>query len=456
MDTPLYNTLRTLAASDIARFHMPGHKGQPIFDDFATVFPLDFTETWGTGNLYTDEGPIRLAERLAARYYGAADCCFLTGGSSQGVLSMLGAAAGAGGTVLLDRGCHQSALHACALLDLRPRFVYPQTLEPPGVPGKFLPSAVARALDADPSIRAFLTVSPTYHGVIRDLRALADICHKREVLLLVDGAHGAHFPAVGLPSPIACGADLATLSAHKTLASLGQGAYLLSAHPQLHTALRENTRLFGTSSPSYPILASLDLARAKLAEGDDYARCAARAAQLRREIAQNTIFSVLDDRIGPAADPCRLAVCTAGTALSGHALAEQLYREYAVACEMADSRSIVCILTPYDPPAHWDRLLHGLTEISRRTSAAPMPPAAPALPQAKQVLTPRQALFAPCRLAAPDQAVGQVCARPVTPYPPGIPLLWPGEEIEAKHIEFLTAQCYNDTVDTIAICSDQP
>ena len=150
---PLFHALQLLATGDSARFHMPGHKGEPLFNTFAEVFAIDFTETYGTGNLYLGDGPIRDAEVAAALYFGAADCFFLTGGSSQGILAMLATAVGRGGSVLLDRECHKSVCHACALLDITPYFVSAPLIEPFAVSGELPRKAVEQQLIDHPDIR---------------------------------------------------------------------------------------------------------------------------------------------------------------------------------------------------------------------------------------------------------------------------------------------------------------
>ena len=167
MNTPLYHALRALSQKHTARFHMPGHKGKDVLPDFGSILPLDFTEVYETGNLYTGEGPIRQAEEQAARFYHAPDCHFLTGGSTQGIHTMLYAAAGAGADVLFDRNCHKSAAHAAAMLDLSPAFVFPKPIEPFGIPGLLCLDDIDRALSQNPSIRAMLVTSPNYYGVRR-------------------------------------------------------------------------------------------------------------------------------------------------------------------------------------------------------------------------------------------------------------------------------------------------
>lgn len=452
---PLFHALQLLATGDSARFHMPGHKGEPLFHTFGEVFAIDFTETYGTGNLYLGDGPIRDAEVAAALYFGAADCFFLTGGSTQGIMAMLAAAVGRGGSVLLDRECHKSVCHACALLDITPYFVSAPLLEPFAVSGELPAQAVEQQLVAHPDIRAVLVTSPTYYGVRRALPALADLCRAFGKLLLVDAAHGAHFPAVGLPAPIAEGADMAVLSMHKTLPCLGQGAVLLSGKGVDRRALRENTALFGTSSPSYPVMASIDLARA-YTEGpgrDAYRRSAEACAALREYIGRRTGFTALDETHFPALDPCRLTVCTAGTDATGHRLADMLWSEYGVACEMADDRNAVFILTGADTGASLHRLRRGLRRISARRRETLPPPAAAPFPPAERVMRVRDAWFANTGRVEPAAAEGLVCARPVTPYPPGVPLLWPGEKITRAHIELIRERWYNEIGEITVVIS---
>lgn len=444
---PLFHALQLLATGDAARFHMPGHKGAPVFTSFADIFAIDFTETFGTGNLYLGDGPIRDAEVAAARYFHADDCFFLTGGSTQGVLAMLACAVGEGGAVLLDRGCHKSVCHACALLDLTPHFFTPPLLPDFAVSGAPDLGEIRGTLSAHPEIRAVLVTSPTYYGVCRDVAALADVCAEAGVRLLVDAAHGAHFPAIGLPTPIEQGADLAVLSVHKTLPALGQGAVLLASAQVDRRALRGHTALFGTSSPSYPIMASIDLARAYM-EGpghEAYLRAAESCGELRAYINEKTNFRALDIMDAPLLDPCRLTVCAAGTDLTGYALAAALWSEFGVACEMADELNAVFIITSADNALSLHRLRRGLRHLSRRRAVDPAPtPSRPAFPPAERVLSVREAWFSPAGRVDPAAAAGQICARPVTPYPPGVPLLWPGEKITSVHVELLRERWYNE------------
>ena len=454
-NAPLFHALQLLATGDSARFHMPGHKGEPLFNTYAEIFAIDFTETYGTGNLYLGDGPIRDAEVAAALYFGASDCFFLTGGSTQGILAMLAAAVGKGGSVLLDRECHKSVCHACALLDITPYFVSAPLIEPFAVSVELTKETVERALIDHPDVQAVLVTSPTYYGVRRALPELADLCRAFGKRLLVDAAHGAHFPAVGLPAPIAEGADMAVLSMHKTLPCLGQGAVVLCGADANRRTLREYTALFGTSSPSYPIMASIDLARA-YTEGpgrDTYRRAAEACGELREYVGRRTGFTPLTEEAFPALDPCRLTVCTAGTDITGHQLADMLWSEYGVACEMADDRNAVFILTGADTAVSLHRLRRGLRRISNRRHETLAPPPAAPFPPAERVMTVREAWFSHTGRVEPAAAEGLICARPVTPYPPGVPLLWPGEKITRAHIELIRERWYNEIGEITVVIS---
>ena len=360
-DAPLYEALCALAARKTTRFHMPGHKGYPLFDAFAGVFPLDFTETYDTGHLYEQTGPIRLA------------------------------------TVLLDRTCHKSTASACALFDLTPHFLSPAPLEPFGIGAALDLTETEALLCRHPEAAALLIVSPNYYGVMQDIPALADLCHRYGKKLLVDAAHGAHLPALGLPSPVALGADAAVMSAHKTLPSLGQGAYLIFGEGMDGSALRAAESMVGTSSPSYPILASLDLARAWL-EGEGgaaYAHAAEQTAALRAWLPAHTAFGVLTQADAPRLDPCRLTVCSALGGVSGHALSDRLYDGYGIACEMADDRNLVCIVSGADRDDDLAALQTALAELSAGCTAVQPPRSLPMPPPARQACSVRRAWFAP-------------------------------------------------------------
>ena len=346
---------------------------------------------------------------------------------------MLGTAVGRGGAVLLDREVHKSVCYGCALLGITPYFFSAPLIEPFAVSGALPVKDAEAQLIAHPEIKAILLTSPTYYGIRRAIPEFADLCRAHGKLLLVDGAHGAHFPAVGCRRRSRKVRIWPCSPCTKTLPCMGQGAVLLSAAGVDRRALRENTMLFGTSSPSYPIMASIDLARA-YTEGPGHAEYCARRKPAPNcvPMCSTTMFTALTEDHFPALDPCRLTVCTAGTDITGHQLADTLWSECGVACEMADDRNVVFILTGSDPNGAISRLKRGLRRISRRRELIPLPSLSAPFPPAERVMSVRDAWFSQTGRVQPAAAEGLVCARPVTPYPPGVPLLWPGEKIQER------------------------
>ncbi|HIZ94756.1 aminotransferase class I/II-fold pyridoxal phosphate-dependent enzyme [Flavonifractor sp. An112] len=429
-NTPLYDALTSFAAQNPLRMHMPGHKGKPLLglDNLAAI---DFTELPPTGNLFDGGGAIGEAEELWAEVFHMDSCLFLTGGSTQGVLAALTLACNPGDTVLLDRGSHRSAYNALALLDLKPVYLDRPWLDQAGVTGPISPERVEELLESNPEIKALCLTSPTYYGVLSDLPALAEVMHRRGGVLVVDGAHGAHLPFLGDYGLNA--ADLLVVSAHKTLPAPGQTALLFSNGTFSHADLRRAGSIYGSSSPSYAMMAALDLCRAHMLEGgaDAYRKTAEEVDRLR-----NT-FPALTEEVAPL-DPTRLVVC----APDGYAAQDALEGRN-VWPEMADGGHVVFIPTCADSPEDFTRL----EEALRQVDLGPCPgyPAPPEPPE--MVLTPRQALFAPRKSLPLEQAEGQVAACQVAPYPPGVPVIAPGERVDKKSIAYLKQIGYNTLED---------
>lgn len=429
MPTPLYDSLRALAAERPLRLDMPGHHGKPLPGGFPWPSELDFTENGVTGDLFGDEpDAIQAAEHCWAARFGFDACLFLTGGSTQGVHAGLALLAGQGSAAALDRGSHRSAYHALALLDLTPHFLPRPWLAEEGITGPILPETVEQALNASPEIKTVCITSPTYYGVLSDIPALAAVCHAHGAKLMVDGAHGAHLPFLGYDGYRA--ADVVVVSAHKTLPAPGQTALLFANGFDL-ADLRRWGSVYGTSSPSYVLMSALDTVRDYMAgEGTARYRETARLADgLRRR------WPSLTRRDGLALDPTRLTLHSP----DGFALADAL-RQRGVYPEMADRGHVVCILTCADGPEEIPRLERALTESGLTGPAAlcPPPPEAPGA-----VLTPRQALFAPREALPLADSAGRIAACQIAPYPPGVPVIAPGEQIGKKHLAYLREIGYN-------------
>lgn len=434
MPTPLYDALRQFAQKSPIRMHMPGHKGIDIpMAEYAALFPLDFTELPPTGNLFDSDGPIQEAEALWAEGFGMDQCLFLTGGSTQGLHTGLALTCVPGSRILVDRGCHRSVFHAMGILDLQPVYLGRPWLSGPGVTGPVYPQDVESLLKNDPKIKTVCITSPTYYGVLSDIPAIAEVCHRFGAKLVVDGAHGAHLPFLGYDGFRA--ADVVVVSAHKTLSAPGQSA-LLFVNAMTGEQVRRVGAVFGSSSPSYPMMAALDCVREwMLGEGGRaYEQVARRTALLRDK------FPCLTPADAPL-DPTRLVVCCEdgpGT--------EKKLQEINVWPEMSDAGHVVCILTGADRAEQFCRLETSLMQLGLTENVVSTAGHMRMPPPAEQVLSVRDALFAPVEYVAPEQALDRIAAQSVAPYPPGIPVIAPGERIHKKLLAYLKEIGYNSDI----------
>jgi arginine/lysine/ornithine decarboxylase len=428
--TPLYDALKAFAGEHPLRLHMPGHKGRILpLPELSPAAVLDFTELAPTGDLFSGEGPIRAAETLWAEAFGMEECLFLTGGSTQGMLTALTLAAGTKASVLLDRGSHRSAYNALALLDLSPTYLDRPWLEGAGVYGPVDPQVVDQHLENRPDIKTVCITSPTYYGILSDIPALANLVHAHGGKLVVDAAHGAHLPFLGNAGYGA--ADLVVASAHKTLPALGQGALLFAGAGFSHASLRRAGSLYGSSSPSYLLMASLDGARAWM---EDEGHSAYRTVCLRVARLRGT-FPSLSDGDAPL-DGARFVLKTG----DGFALQEELEAR-GVYPEMADRNHVVFIFTCADGARDFARLEQALREID--VESPPYEGIGSCPPPPEIVLSPREARFAAVETVALRDAEGRLAACQVAPYPPGVPVVAPGELLSKKHLAYLTGIGYN-------------
>ena len=423
MNTPLYHALTAFSDTNPLRMHMPGHKGKGL-PGWERLARIDFTELPPTGNLYEAGGAIAEAESLWAKAFGMQECLMLTCGSTQGIHSALTLTCSIGSTLLADRNCHRSVYHTMALLDLTPVYLMEKT-----------PQGVEKILENAPEIKTVCITSPDYYGTLYDVTGISEVCHRFGAKLVVDGAHGAHLPFMGIDHYR--GADLVVCSAHKTLPAMGQAALLFSGGAYTGDDLRRVASIHGTSSPSYPILASMDLARTWMESREGqvcYGTACRRVKELRKK------FPALD---GENLDPGRLTL----RVKDGYEV-ERLLQEQGIWPEMADRGHVVFIVTGADSKEDLDRLEQALEklDLQRDTDAYPMPP------QPEIVLRPRQALFAPTRTISLEESEGCISACQIAPYPPGVPVVAPGEVISKKHLAYLQEIGYNNR--DVRICRE--
>ena len=428
METPIYDFLRRYDADHVTRFHMPGHKGKA----FLGCEHLDLTEIKGADALYEADGIIAESEKHAGKLFGSQRTCYSTEGSSQCIRAMLYLAltnrpAGAAPVIVAARNVHKAFVHAAALLDFEIVWLWPEERRSLcGCPVS--PESLKKTLTAlkEPPAAVYLT-SPDYLGGMADIAALADVAHRHGTVLAVDNAHGAylHF----LPSashPLDLGADLCCDSAHKTLPVLTGGAYL-HVGKTAPTAFLEHAKsalaLFGSTSPSYLTLASLDLCNRYLA-GDYAARLAETAERLENVRSQLTKKGWQME----SSDPLRLTIC-APEGVTGVDLAQRL-RAHSIECEYADDAFLVLMVTPENDPSDLDRLV---AVLGKNTAPMAIRPALP-LVRGEQVMSVRQALFASHETVPTERSLGRVCGTPTVSCPPAIPIAVSGERIGPEAI----------------------
>lgn len=433
MDTPIADFVRAYRDSGVSRLHMPGHKGL----DFLGCEGLDITEVRGADELYEAAGIIAQSEENAGKLFGSAGTFYAAGGSSQCVRAMLyltltGRPRSSPPPVILaGRNAHKAFLYAAALLDFEPRWLWPEesgSLCACPVSPQRLDWALA-AMPVPPA--AVYLTSPDYLGGTAEIAALAEVCHAHGTVMAVDNAHGAYLHFLAPPvHPLDLGADLCCDSAHKTLPVLTGGAYL-HIGKDAPAGFAENAKaalaLFGSTSPSYLTLASLDLCNGYLAR--DYparlAETAAALAALRRALAAQGWALA-------ASDPLRITLDAAASGHTGCSLAERL-RQGGVECEYADREYLVLMATPENSGEDLERIRLALGQNDR--PALPRP----ALPQARgeQVLSVRQALFSPHERIPAAAALGRICAAPTVACPPAIPIAVSGERIGREALALL-------------------
>ena len=419
MNTPVADFVQRYAKAGTARLHMPGHKGRC----FLGCEPWDITEIHGADALYEAEGILAESEQNAAALFGSQRTCYSTEGSSQCIRAMLYLAVAASGshTVVAARNVHRAFVSAAALLDLEIRWLWPEESRSLcGCP--ISPTQLEETLHSlpEPPAAVYLT-SPDYLGGMAEIPALAQICHQHGTLLLVDNAHGAYLRFLQ-PSlhPLDLGADLCCDSAHKTLPVLTGGAYLHlspTAPAQLAPLAKSALGLFGSTSPSYLTLASLDLCNRYLAEGypQRLAEAVERLAELREKL------TAAGWRVEPS-DPLRVTVA-APRGVTGQELAGQLRRQ-GVECEYADRDFLVLMATPENTPEELAQAAAALGQCPGEANPPQLP-----LARGERACSIRQAAFAPRETVDAAHSLGRVCGLPTVGCPPAIPIAVSGERI---------------------------
>lgn len=461
----LYDKLKQNKASNRYPLHMPGHKRNMAGFPMEAFYEIDITEIDGFDNLHAPEGILKELMERASALYGA-ETYLLVNGSTGGILSAVSAAVHRGGCVLMARNCHRSAYHALYLNGCRARYIYPRFLETYGICGGISPEHTERMLTAYPEICAVFLTSPTYDGVVSDVEAIVELAHARHIPVIVDEAHGAHFLMDDrFPmSAVDCGADIVIHSIHKTLPSLTQTAL---AHVQGSLIDRERLRrflkIYQTSSPSYVLMAGIEqcisiLETEKKALSDQFFLRNDRFEKKVRQLRHLKVFPAGSDDYGRRDrcrnemgtwekevfdfDPGKKIISVRGTDMTGQALYDLLRNKYELQMEMAGPDYATAIMTVMDTEEGFERLAEALTEIDSGLHAAPVKPCAEMEEPPQRACSIDTAMEAERRDVCLEDCIGEISAEFIYIYPPGVPLIVPGERFSEAVIEQLV--CYRE------------
>jgi arginine/lysine/ornithine decarboxylase len=465
---PYFEVLLNYVDSGVIPFHTPGHKQgigmERAFRDFVgdNVLSIDLTQIRGLDDLLQPEEALVDAQELAAECFGADQSFFLINGSTSGNQCMMMAALNPGDKLALPRNAHKSAMGGLIMSGAEPVWMQPEVDEALHMDHTVTPETVRATLERVPDIKAVYIVSPTYYGVAGDLEAIAAIAHEHHLPLLVDEAWGPHFhfhPALPL-SAMQAGADICINSTHKMLGSMSQTAMLHVQGNRIRLdRLKAVYKLFLSTSPNLVLVASLDVARRQMAL--DGSALLSRTIEIANDARArlNEIPGIycfgeeLEGRPGVYdLDPTKITVTVKDLGYTGYEAEEILRRRYNVQVELADLFNVVALYTIGTTPQASDEFVYGVSELAREDR--PVDIFSPSgvldrrlktgsyhLPKIPPIrLLPREAFLADTEFVPFKLSAGRICAEVITPYPPGIPVISPGEEISPEIIDYLALE----------------
>ena len=451
IDAPIYEALRKLRRMRVVPFDVPGHKrgrGNMELTEFLgeDCMSVDVNSMKPLDNLCHPVSVIKDAEMLAAQAFGAENAFFMVGGTTSAVQSMIMYACKSGDKIIMPRNVHRSAINALILCDAVPVYVNPDVNKQLGISLGMSVEQVEKAIKENPDAKAVMVNNPTYYGICSDLKRITEIAHAHGMLVLVDEAHGTHF-YFGENFPITAmngGADISSVSMHKSGGSLTQSSFLLMGKNINAGYMRQIINLTQTTSASYLLLSSLDISRKRLALSgrEIFAETVEMAEYARSEINEiGGYYAYSKELINGDSiydfDVSKLSVYTLPVGLAGIEVYDLLRDEYDIQIEFGDIGNILAYISVGDRKRDIERLISAMSEIKRRfgKSGAGMLTQEYITPIVAE--TPRRAFYADKVSLPLEKSAGRVCSEFVMCYPPGIPILAPGELITDEIIEYI-------------------
>lgn len=448
---PIYEALKRFKEMRVVPFDVPGHKrgkGNPELTAFLgrACMEIDVNSMKPLDNLCHPVSVIREAEELAADAFGAKNAFFMVGGTTSAVQAMVFSAVNDGEKIIIPRNVHRSAINALVVNGAVPVYVNPGVNKRLGIPLGMSVSDVQKAIEQNPDAKAVFVNNPTYYGVCSDFKKIVEIAHRAGMLVLADEAHGTHFYfGDGLPvSAMAAGADMAAVSMHKNGGSLTQSSFLLTNNYISEGRTRQIINLTQTTSGSYLLMSSLDLSRKNLAlHGRDIFKRVIKLAEYARaevnEIGGYYAFGreITDGAAAYDFDSTKLSIHTRDIGLAGIEVYDMLRDYYDIQIEFGDIGNILAIISVGDTPLMIERLISSLSEIERLHKGPTSGMLDHEYISPEVVTTPKRAFYAPKRAVPIEKSAGMVSGEFVMCYPPGIPVLAPGERITRDILEYI-------------------
>jgi len=455
IETPLFSSLLEHAKKNPIQFHIPGHKKgngmDPTFREFIgdNALSIDLINIAPLDDLHHPKGKIKQAQDLAAKAFGADHTFFSVQGTSGAIMTMVMSVCGPGDKIIVPRNVHKSVLSAIIFSGATPIFVHPEIDSELGISHGITTNAVKEAILNNPDAKAVLVINPTYFGFVADLKSIVELAHSHGLAVLVDEAHGVHIHFHNeLPiSAMQAGADMAATSVHKLGGSMTQSS-ILNVREGIVNVHRVQSVLsmLTTTSTSYLLLASLDVARKRLATvGEELLTNTIRLANNARNKINsiNGLYCPGYDLVGKEAtfnfDPTKILISVKKLGITGHDVEVWLRERFNIEVEMSDLYNVLCILTPGDSEEDIQQLIHALEvlvtefDISERNTNLNVE--IPTIPNL--AVSPRDAFYSETESVPLEDSVGRIIAEFVMVYPPGIPIFLPGEEITLENLVYI-------------------
>ena len=460
-EIPLLQSLLDYSNKDIACFDVPGHvrdQGVEILNNYFgnRLMKMDINSSHYMDNVSNPSGVIKEAQELLAQAYQCDRAFFVTNGTTQCIHAMILSVINEGDKIILPRNIHKSAINALILSGGVPIYIQPEYYDDLGISLNLSVKEVKRALDENPDAKALFLLNPTYYGACTDLKEIIRICHDKNVLVLVDEAHGAHFPFYDKlpPSAMECGADMSAVSIHKTGGALTQSSALLINSKNIDgNKVLQTLNMLQSTSASYLLMSSIDGARYNLVTNgqSQLSKALNLARYAKAKINKIHGFKVISEEFMDResvyfVDETKLCINVKELGITGYKVYEALYKDYGVQVELGDMYNILALVSIGTTKDDIDKLIESLSEISKNKAMEDMICKETSqvnnsiklkqiIPKVK--LSPRKAFYSNKETISLDKSVNRICAECIMAYPPGIPIISPGEIITEEILDYI-------------------